>query len=53
MIQTVISRVESTYENVLIINQTLTSIEGDSFDCTVENILGSAASDSLQSKWTE
>ena len=47
--QTVSNRAESTYQNVLTINQPLASIVGSSFTCSVQNTVGtSTPSDSLQ-----
>ena len=43
--QTVTDRTQSTYQNVLTINQPLSDIEGSTFTCSVENTLG-ASSDS-------
>ena len=38
--QMVINRVQSTYENVLTINQSLADIAGSSFSCSVKNGIG-------------
>ena len=38
--QTVTDRRESTYENVLTINDDVTSLVNDTFTCTVANTLG-------------
>ena len=38
--QTVTNRTESTYENVLTINQPLADAVGSTFTCQVENVLG-------------
>ena len=38
--QTVTNRAESTYENVLTINQPLADAVGSAFTCQVENVLG-------------
>ena len=47
--QTVTNRAESTYQNVLTVNQSLASIVGSSFTCSVENAIGtSPTSDSLR-----
>ena len=47
--QTVTNRAESTYENVLTINQPLSDIVGSTFTCSVENTIGtSPTSDSIQ-----
>ena len=47
--QTVTNRAESTYQNVLTINQPLADIVGSSFTCRVQNTVGtSPTSDSLQ-----
>ena len=48
MVQTVANRNNSTYENVLTINQTLASTVGSTFICGVSNVIGSDTSDSLQ-----
>ena len=47
MTQTVINRSATTYENVLIINQTLASIADQTFTCTVRNEQGSDTSEML------
>ena len=41
MVQTVTNRASSTYENVLTINQPLGNIAGETFTCSVTNVLGS------------
>ena len=47
--QTVTDRTQSTYENVLTINQPLASIVGSTFTCRVQNTVGmSTPSDPLQ-----
>ena len=47
--QTVTNRPQSTYQNVLTINQPLAEIVDSSFTCSVENTVGtSSTSDSLQ-----
>ena len=47
--QTLTNRAQSTYDNVLSITEPLSSLEGSTFTCQVENALGtSAISDSLQ-----
>ena len=47
--QTVTNRAQSTYQNVLTINQPMASIVGSSFTCSVENTVGmSPSSDPLQ-----
>ena len=38
--QAVINRRESTYENILTINDDLANLVGDTFTCTVANTLG-------------
>ncbi len=49
LVQTVTNRAESTYQNVLTVNQPLASIVGSSFTCSVENAIGtSPTSDSLR-----
>ena len=48
MAQTVTNRAQSTYQNVLTIDQPLADIIGSSFTCSVENTLGTSfASQSL------
>ena len=47
--QAVTNRTQSTYQNVLTINQQTADIVGSSFTCSVENTVGtSPTSDSLQ-----
>ena len=47
--QTLTNRTQSTYDNVLIITEALSSLAGSTFTCQVENALGiSAISDSFQ-----
>ena len=46
--QTVTNRRESTYENVLTINEQLDSLVGSSFTCGVENALGTDTSQPIQ-----
>ena len=47
--QTLTNRIQSTYDNVLTINEPLSSLAGSTFTCQVENALGmSAISDSFQ-----
>ena len=47
--QTVTNRTQSTYQNVLTINQPLSSIVDSTFICSVDNTIGaSSTSDSLQ-----
>ena len=45
--QTVTSRAQSTYQNVLTITEELSSLVGSSFTCQVVNVLGNATSQSL------
>ena len=45
--QTVTNRRESTYENILTINDDLANLVGDNFTCTVANILGMDTSQSI------
>ena len=45
--QRVINRRESTYENILTINDTLANLVDDNFTCTVANTLGMATSPSI------
>ena len=40
LVQTVTNRRESTYENVLTINDALANLVDDTFTCTVANTLG-------------
>ena len=40
MAQTVTNRAQSTYENVLTINQMITDIASSTFTCSVENTIG-------------
>ena len=40
--QTVTNRAQSTYENVLTINQPLADIAGSTFTCSVENTIGTS-----------
>ena len=40
--QTVTSRTQSTYENVLTISQPLASIVGSTFTCSVQNTVGTS-----------
>ena len=40
--QTVTDRAQSTYQNVLTINQPLADIEGSTFTCSAENQIGTA-----------
>ena len=42
LVQTVTNRAESTYQNVLTINQPLASIVGSSFTCSVQNTVGTS-----------
>ena len=42
LVQTVTNRRESTYENVLTINQPLTDIVGSTFTCSVTNTIGTS-----------
>ena len=47
--QTVTGRAQSTYQNVLIINQTFANIVGSTFTCSVGNTIGTSPdSESLQ-----
>ena len=47
--QTVTDRIQSTYDNVLTVNEPLSSLAGSTFTCQVANALGmSAISDSFQ-----
>ena len=47
--QTMTDRIQSTYDNVLTINEALSSLAGSTFTCQVANALGmSAISDSFQ-----
>ena len=41
--QTVTNRAQSTYQNVLTINQPLSNIEGSTFTCSVENTIGTSS----------
>ena len=41
MVQTVTNRAASTYENILTISQPLGIIAGNTFTCSVTNVLGS------------
>ena len=45
--QRVIDRRESTYENILTINDTLANLVDDNFTCTVANTLGMTTSPSI------
>ena len=45
--QRVINRRESTYENILTINDTLANLVDDTFTCTVASTLGMATSPSI------
>ena len=45
--QRVINRRESTYENILTINDTLANLVDDTFTCTVANTLGMDTSPSI------
>ena len=45
--QRVINRRESTYENVLTINDALSNLVSDTFTCTVANALGMDTSQSI------
>ena len=45
--QTVTNRRESTYENILTINDDLANLVGDTFTCTVDNTLGMDTSPSI------
>ena len=45
--QTVIDRAESTYLNVLTINQPLSDIIGRTFTCNVENTIGTSNSEDI------
>ena len=40
--QTVTDRAQSTYQNVLTINQPLAEIIGSAFSCSVENTIGTS-----------
>ena len=40
--QTVTSRTQSTYQNVLTINQPLADIVGSTFSCRVDNVIGTS-----------
>ena len=42
--QTVTSRAESTYQNVLTINQPLANIVGSTFTCSADNVIPGPAS---------
>ena len=42
MTQMVTNRTQSTYENVLTINQPVTDVVGSTFNCSVENIIGTS-----------
>ena len=45
--QTVTSRRESTYENILTIDDELSNLVGDTFTCTIANALGMDTSQSI------